>query len=108
MKKILVFFAESHGLSCDCPPWPGIEQYACTIAGATMTACDCLRRQADGAAAGVLINWCGSWHHAQKDTATGIYYINDIVSGILVLSTKFNRIYRHWRDNHHRGAFASI
>ncbi|XP_037819946.1 histone deacetylase 8-like [Lucilia sericata] len=93
------FLSDCHGLSYDCPPWPGIKQYVCTIAGATMTACDCLCKSTDKTE--VVINWCGGWHHAQRDKAAGFCYINDIVLGILVLTKKFRRILYIDLDNHH-------
>ncbi|XP_065365710.1 histone deacetylase 8-like [Calliphora vicina] len=99
------FLSDCHGLSYDCPPWPGIKQYACTIAGATMTACDCLCKAQD--LAEVVINWCGGWHHAQRDKAAGFCYINDIVLGILVLTKKFRRILYIDLDNHHGDGVAT-
>ncbi|KAM7346561.1 histone deacetylase 8-like [Cochliomyia hominivorax] len=93
------FLSDCHGLAYDCPPWPGIKQYVCTIAGATMTACDCLCKS--GNSPQVVINWCGGWHHAQRDKAAGFCYINDIVLGILVLTKKFRRILYIDLDNHH-------
>ena len=103
------FLSDCHGLAYDCPPWPGIKQYVCSIAGATMTACACLCKSQDNR--DVFINWCGGWHHGQRDKAAGFCYINDIVLGILVLTKKFKRILYIDLDNHHgdgvEKAFAS-
>lgn len=101
--------SDNHGLAYDCPPWPGIKQYVCTVAGATMTACACLCKSQDKM--DVFINWCGGWHHGQRHKAEGFCYINDIVLGILVLTKKFKRILYIDLDNHHgdgvEKAFAS-
>ncbi|XP_073828199.1 histone deacetylase 8-like [Musca autumnalis] len=101
--------SDCHGLCYDCPPWPGVKNYVYTIAGATMTACDALCKSKNPN--DIIINWCGGWHHAQKGRAAGFCYVNDIVLGILVLSTKFRRILYVDLDNHHgdgvEEAFAS-
>lgn len=91
--------SECHGLSYDCPPWPGVKNYIYAIAGATMTACEALCKQPE--TKDLIINWCGGWHHGQKDKAAGFCYVNDIVLGILVLTTKFRRILYIDLDNHH-------
>ncbi|XP_075155768.1 histone deacetylase 8-like isoform X2 [Haematobia irritans] len=102
--------SDCHGLSYDCPPWSGIKDYICTIAGATMTACETLCKSLNKS--DVIINWCGGWHHAQKTKAAGFCYVNDIVLGILVLTTNYRRILYLDLDNHHgdgvESAFASI
>uniref|UniRef100_A0A1I8NP91 Histone deacetylase n=1 Tax=Stomoxys calcitrans TaxID=35570 RepID=A0A1I8NP91_STOCA len=95
--------SDCHGLSYDCPPWPGVKDYVCAIAGATMTACDVLNKHKNE----VIINWCGGWHHAEKDKASGFCYVNDIVLGILVLTTKFRRILYLDLDNHHGDGVAN-
>uniref|UniRef100_A0A1B0GEF2 Histone deacetylase n=1 Tax=Glossina morsitans morsitans TaxID=37546 RepID=A0A1B0GEF2_GLOMM len=95
-------FSETHGLSYDCPPWRGIKSYVCCIAGSTMTASDILvRYHKDNE---IVINWCGGWHHARRDKATGFCYVNDIVLGLLVLAKKFTKILYIDLDNHHGDA----
>lgn len=91
--------SDCHGLSYDCPPWLGIKNYVCSIAGATMTACDVLCKALNKPV--VVINWCGGWHHAQRGKAAGFCYVNDIVLGILVLTMKYPRILYVDLDNHH-------
>ncbi|XP_058978362.1 histone deacetylase 8-like [Musca domestica] len=101
--------SDCHGLCYDCPPWRGVKDYVYAIAGATMTACDTVCKSKDNN--DIVINWCGGWHHAQKGRAAGFCYVNDIVLGILVLTTKFRRILYVDLDNHHgdgvEEAFAS-
>ncbi|XP_061391624.1 histone deacetylase 8-like [Musca vetustissima] len=92
--------SDSHGLCYDCPPWPGVKNYVYAIAGATMTACQELCKSS-GSNKDIILNWCGGWHHAQKGKAAGFCYVNDIVLGILVLTTKFRRILYVDLDNHH-------
>ncbi|ERE65819.1 histone deacetylase 8-like protein, partial [Cricetulus griseus] len=46
----------------DCPATEGIFDYAAAIAGATITAAQCL---IDGKCK-IAINWSGGWHHAKK------------------------------------------
>ena len=46
----------------DCPLFPGLFEYVCTIAGSSLAAADSLvREEAD-----IAINWYGGWHHASK------------------------------------------
>ena len=46
----------------DCPLFPGLFEYVCTVAGSSLAAADSLvREEAD-----VAINWYGGWHHASK------------------------------------------
>ncbi|MEJ1281461.1 hypothetical protein NN561_012411 [Cricetulus griseus] len=51
-----------YGLGYDCPATEGIFDYAAAIAGATITAAQCL---IDGKCK-IAINWSGGWHHAKK------------------------------------------
>lgn len=46
----------------DCPAEPGVYEYATSVAGATVTAAQCLM-EGKGS---VAINWLGGWHHAKK------------------------------------------
>lgn len=49
----------------------------------------------------MAVNWCGGWHHAERDKAAGFCYINDIVIGIQRLTTRFSRILYVDLDVHH-------
>ncbi|XP_062040546.1 histone deacetylase 8 isoform X1 [Lepus europaeus] len=86
-----------YGLGYDCPATEGIFDYAAAVAGATITAAQCL---IDGMCK-VAINWSGGWHHAKKDEASGFCYLNDAVLGILRLRRKFDRILYVDLDLHH-------
>ncbi|XP_069680652.1 histone deacetylase 8-like [Periplaneta americana] len=86
-----------YGLGYDCPLIEGIYGFVETIAGASITAAQAL---VDGLAT-AAINWCGGWHHAQRDEAEGFCYINDIVLAIHKLREKFNRILYIDFDLHH-------
>ena len=52
----------SHNTGYDCPIFPGLFEYVCTMAGSSLAAADSLvRKEAD-----VAVNWYGGWHHASK------------------------------------------
>lgn len=85
------------GLGYDCPLIEGIYRFVETIAGASITAAQVL---VNGMAR-VAINWCGGWHHAQRDEAEGFCYINDVVLAIHKLREKFNRVLYIDFDLHH-------
>ena len=72
---------EAFGLSHDCQPFEGLFDYACSVAGGSLTAADALAK----GACGVAINWEGGWHHAHRDEAAGFCYVNDIVLAALHL-----------------------
>lgn len=86
-----------YGLGYDCPLVEDIFSFVCHIAGGTLTAARTLtKKQAD-----VAINWCGGWHHAQRDEAEGYCYVNDIVLGVQELKTVFDFILYIDFDIHH-------
>lgn len=88
---------EEFGLGYDCPRIPKMLEFCQRIAGGTLSAADAL---IDGAQ--VAINWCGGWHHAQRDSAAGFCYVNDIVIGIQrLLQGKFDRVLYIDMDIHH-------
>ncbi|XP_071134734.1 histone deacetylase 8-like [Mytilus edulis] len=89
--------ATHYGLSYDCPLQQGLYKYATMSSGATIVAAECLLQET----CKVAINWCGGWHHAAKDHASGFCYINDIVLGILKLKEKYDRILYVDLDLHH-------
>ncbi|KAJ9576402.1 hypothetical protein L9F63_006758 [Diploptera punctata] len=85
------------GLSYDCPMIEGIYNFAQIIAGASLTAARVLVEDL----ATVAINWCGGWHHAQRDEAEGFCYINDAVLAIHKLRERFQRVLYIDLDLHH-------
>lgn len=88
---------EEFGLGYDCPRFPKLFEFCQRIAGGTLSAADAL---IDGAR--VAVNWCGGWHHAQRDTAEGFCYVNDIVIGIQrLLQGHFQRVLYIDMDIHH-------
>ena len=42
----------------------------------------------------VSLNWCGGWHHAQRDAAEGFCYVNDAVLCVHRLRQKSDEIDR--------------
>ncbi|XP_030750764.1 histone deacetylase 8-like isoform X2 [Sitophilus oryzae] len=48
-----------------------------------------------------VINWFGGWHHAQRDSAAGFCYVNDIVIAIQIMSKFFDKIIYVDLDIHH-------
>ncbi|KAK3096748.1 hypothetical protein FSP39_002875 [Pinctada imbricata] len=89
--------ANQFGLTYDCPVHEGLYEYGSLTGGATLTAAECLLRGECLTA----INWCGGWHHAKKDQASGFCYVNDIVLGILKLREKFDKVLYVDLDVHH-------
>lgn len=88
---------EEFGIGYDCPPLKNLFQYVSHMAGSTLTAANTLiNGEAD-----VVINWCGGWHHAQRDEAEGFCYVNDIVLGIQELRKKFEYVLYIDFDIHH-------
>ncbi|XP_067634834.1 histone deacetylase 8-like [Eurosta solidaginis] len=94
---------KEYGLGFDCPSWRGMWEYACTIAGGTMSACAALCKfsSANKSKQTVTINWTGGWHHAKRDRAAGYCYVNDIVLGILIMRKHFMRVLYIDLDVHH-------
>lgn len=87
---------EEFGLNYDCPKIPKLFQFCQRIAGGTLAAADALLEGAR-----VAVNWCGGWHHAQRDKAEGFCYINDIAIGIQRMTGQFDRILYIDMDIHH-------
>lgn len=85
------------GIGYDCPKLDNLLDFVVTIAGGSISAAESiLKNEAD-----ITINWCGGWHHAQKDTAAGFCYVNDIVLAIEKLKQSFKRIMYVDLDVHH-------
>ena len=87
---------EQYGLGYDCPLLPDLQQWARVVAGGSLTAASHLNRGAR-----VAINWCGGWHHAQRDSAAGFCYVNDVVLAIHRLQDRFKRVLYIDLDVHH-------
>ncbi|KAK3580273.1 hypothetical protein CHS0354_023511 [Potamilus streckersoni] len=93
------FDEESHqyGLGYDCPVYKEVYKLACLVSGATLKAVDILI----SSEARIVINWFGGWHHAKRDSAAGLCYVNDIVLGIQRLRQRFDRVLYVDLDLHH-------
>lgn len=89
--------AIEYGLGYDCPQIDRIYDFSRVIAGGTLAAVNSILDES----ATIAINWCGGWHHAQRDEAGGFCYVNDIAIGIQKLRSKFQRILYLDLDVHH-------
>lgn len=88
---------EEFGLGYDCPPLEDLFTFCRVIAGGSVSAAKALvENKVD-----IALNFCGGWHHAQRDQASGFCYINDIVLAILELQKKFKRVLYIDVDIHH-------
>lgn len=85
------------GIGYDCPKLDNLLDFVLTIAGGTISAAESILSNEGG----IAINWCGGWHHAQRDAAAGFCYVNDIVLAIERLKEKFKRIMYIDLDVHH-------
>ena len=88
---------EEFELGYDCPIFDTVYSLAKSAVSGTLSCVDTLMREE----ATVAINWCGGWHHAQRDKASGFCYFNDIVLGILRLHQKYQRVLYIDLDLHH-------
>ncbi|XP_063705171.1 histone deacetylase 8-like [Culicoides brevitarsis] len=85
------------GIGYDCPKIDNLLEFCLSLASGTISAAEAiLTKEAD-----IAINWCGGWHHAQRDSAAGFCYVNDIVLGIERLKERFKRILYVDLDVHH-------
>ncbi|KAF2904534.1 hypothetical protein ILUMI_01635 [Ignelater luminosus] len=85
------------GLGYDCPLLPRLYDLIRILVGGSLTAAKLL-----GAGTyNIAINWCGGWHHAQRNEAEGFCYINDVVIAIQKLTETFSRILYIDLDIHH-------
>ncbi|CAH0561320.1 unnamed protein product [Brassicogethes aeneus] len=85
------------GLGYDCPILENMFDFARVVAGGSLTAAKLLAAKKCRTA----INWFGGWHHAQRDSAEGFCYVNDIVIAIQKLSEVFDKILYVDLDVHH-------
>lgn len=88
---------DEFGLGFDCPVLENMWTIVKQIAGGSLTA----SRALTSGTTRTAINWCGGWHHAQRDSASGFCYVNDVVLAILQLRTKFDKILYVDLDVHH-------
>lgn len=88
---------DEFGLGFDCPVIDNLWPMVCQIAGASLTAA----RALTSGQATYAINWYGGWHHAQRDSASGFCYVNDIVLAVRQLRVKFDKILYIDLDVHH-------
>ncbi|XP_069957053.1 uncharacterized protein [Cherax quadricarinatus] len=88
---------DEFGLGFDCPIINNLWTIVCQVTGASLTAACALT----SSKAKIAINWCGGWHHAQRDSASGFCYVNDIVLAMRHLRTKFDKILYIDLDIHH-------
>lgn len=89
--------ASEFGLDYDCPTMENMMDLVLTLAGGSISAANSL---VEGNVQ-VAINWCGGWHHAQRDKAVGFCYVNDIVLAIHNLKQKFGKVLYIDLDVHH-------
>nr|XP_022288958.1 histone deacetylase 8-like [Crassostrea virginica] len=89
--------SEQYGLTYDCPVNRHVFAYAALTSGASLQAAECLLKGQGR----VAVNWCGGWHHAKRDMASGFCYINDIVLAILKLRERYDRVMYIDLDVHH-------
>ncbi|XP_060532176.1 histone deacetylase 8-like [Cylas formicarius] len=88
---------EEYGLGYDCPLVENIYDFVQTVAGSSVAAARLLAAKK----CEIVINWFGGWHHAQRASAEGFCYVNDIVIAIQILSKAFDRILYLDLDIHH-------
>lgn len=57
----------------DCPPLENLYDFIAVIAGGSVAGAKALV----SGSVDVAVNFCGGWHHAQRDGASGFCYVND-------------------------------
>ena len=92
---------EDFGLGYDCPAFDGMFETMSEVAGSSLSAVEALMR----GDVSIAINWCGGWHHASVDEASGFCYVNDVVISILkLLDAGYTRVLYVDFDLHHGDA----
>ena len=81
----------------DCPILENLYDFVSIIAISSINAAKAL----NSGLVDTCVNFCGGWHHAQRDQASGFCYVNDCVLAILELEKKFNRVLYIDLDIHH-------
>ncbi|XP_063869215.1 histone deacetylase 8-like isoform X1 [Scylla paramamosain] len=88
---------DEFGLGFDCPILDNLWGLVCGLAGGSLTAA----RELTSGRTKIALNWCGGWHHAQRDMASGFCYVNDIVLAVLHLRSAFPKVLYIDLDVHH-------
>ena len=88
---------EEFGLAFDCPVMENMQHFCLKVASSSLTAADLLLSSRFK----TVVNWYGGWHHAQRDSAEGFCYVNDIVLAVSRLRRKFDRVLYVDLDVHH-------
>lgn len=65
--------SSKYNLGFDCPPLDKLYDFISVIAGGSVAGAKALV----SGSVDVAVNFCGGWHHAQRDCASGFCYIND-------------------------------
>jgi acetoin utilization protein AcuC len=81
----------------DNPVFPGLFEWSCLTAGATIQCAELLHEQK----AQIAFNIAGGLHHARENAASGFCYVNDPVLGIVNLIKKGYRVAYVDLDAHH-------
>jgi acetoin utilization protein AcuC len=90
--------AEAFGLGPgDNPVFPGLFDWSCLIAGASLKAAELV----DSGEAAIAFNISGGLHHAMADHASGFCYVNDPVLAIKFLVNRGRRVAYIDIDAHH-------
>ncbi|XP_045123574.1 histone deacetylase 8-like isoform X2 [Portunus trituberculatus] len=88
---------DEFGLGFDCPFLDNLWGLVCGLVGGSLTAA----RELTSGRSKIALNWCGGWHHAQRDMASGFCYVNDIVLAVLHLRSAFPKVLYIDLDVHH-------
>ncbi len=72
----------------DCPPLEKLYDFISVIAGGSVAGAKALV----SGSVDVAVNFCGGWHHAQRDCASGFCYINDCTVIYLCLLSNYEFI----------------
>jgi acetoin utilization protein AcuC len=90
--------AEAYGLGeGDNPVFPGLFDWSCLIAGASLKAAELV----DSGEVDIAFNISGGLHHAMADYASGFCYVNDPVLAIKFLVNRGKRVAYIDIDAHH-------
>ncbi|XP_065319007.1 histone deacetylase 8-like [Gordionus sp. m RMFG-2023] len=108
MLKLNDLFFDEYGLSYDCVLSPSTYLYSLNVAG-TSLACSNIanlytyskKNQNINIPLPIIFNFLGGWHHAQRSSASGYCYVNDIVICINDLKKIHTQILYIDLDLHH-------
>lgn len=89
------------GIGYDCSPVDNMLNLVQVVGGGSIAAA----RALIAGSVDIAVNWCGGWHHAHKDEASGYCYVNDINLAILeFLSSGLRKVLYVDFDLHHGDA----